>query len=325
MQALQNQTLAALEDNTNALKSVEHQRQSSFLEQASLLSPTLDPPVTLKDDRGKTFAVANDMIDILLLMGKQTNKQLELKSVNPISNKFKINGVDVSLAPNGIKVNGRVNDFSRGFFLFTTNKDVTEKDIRGEGNKIRLFLSDINYNRKRGDTKSNRLKLIRRIETSFAPPRRNPRHHTVDSSSEETFYESGEEVEASGLSKANQRSCHHYLDPNSLKETLEFLILETKASYDGLYDEVLDISKQLLSMNIINQEQLDNFDFNYGKKTKMNKAIREAVSQIRREKIIPLYKDETWSADLIDKSSLSKYNNNYKFMLTVIDIFTKYA
>ena len=59
MQALQNQTLATLEDNTDALKSVEHQRQSSFLEQASLLSPTLDPPVTLKDDRGKTFFVDN--------------------------------------------------------------------------------------------------------------------------------------------------------------------------------------------------------------------------------------------------------------------------
>ena len=170
MQALQNQTLAALEDNTNALKSVEHQRQSTFLEQASLLSPTLDPPVTLKDDRGNTFTVDNDMIEILLVMGKQPNKQLDLKSVDPNSNKFKINGVDVSLAPNGIKVNGRVYDFSRGFALFATNKDVTEKDIRGEGNKLRFFLSDINYNRKRGDIKSNRVKLIRRIETSFAIP-----------------------------------------------------------------------------------------------------------------------------------------------------------
>ena len=28
---------------------------------------------------------------------------------------------------------------------------------------------------------------------------------------------------------------------------------------------------------------------------------------------------------MIDKSSLGKYNNNYKFILTVIDIFTKYA
>ena len=38
-----------------------------------------------------------------------------------------------------------------------------------------------------------------------------------------------------------------------------------------------------------------------------------------------LYKDETWSADLIDKSSLSKNNNNYKFILTVLDKFTNYA
>ena len=49
------------------------------------------------------------------------------------------------------------------------------------------------------------------------------------------------------------------------------------------------------------------------------------ITKFRREKIIPLYKDETWSADLIDKSSLSKYNNNYKFVLTAKDIFTKYA
>ena len=49
------------------------------------------------------------------------------------------------------------------------------------------------------------------------------------------------------------------------------------------------------------------------------------ITKFKRQKIIPLYKDETWSADLIDKSSLSKYNNNYKFILTVIDIFTKYA
>ena len=34
------------------------------------------------------------------------------------------------------------------------------------------------------------------------------------------------------------------------------------------------------------------------------------ITKFRRERIIPLYKDETWSADLIDKSSLSKYNND---------------
>ena len=63
-------------------------------------------------------------------------------------------------------------------------------------------------------------------------------------------------MQASGLTKT---------DPNNLVERLELLILETKAGHDGLYDEMLDISKQLLSTNIINQEQLDNFVFNYGK------------------------------------------------------------
>ena len=50
-------------------------------------------------------------------------------------------------------------------------------------------------------------------------------------------------------------------NPNDLVERLELLILETKAGHDGLHDEMLDTSKQLLSMNIINQNQLDNFVF----------------------------------------------------------------
>ena len=56
-----------------------------------------------------------------------------------------------------------------------------------------------------------------------------------------------------------------------------------------------------------------------------NEVFSPQITKFRRERIIPLYKDETWSADLIDKSSQSKYNNNYKIILTVIDIFTKYA
>ena len=76
------------------------------------------------------------------------------------------------------------------------------------------------------------MKLTRRLETSLALPGRNPRHHTVDSSSEETVHESGEEVEAKGLSKT---------DPNNLIERLELLILETKTGHDGLYDEIKNI------------------------------------------------------------------------------------
>ena len=55
------------------------------------------------------------------------------------------------------------------------------------------------------------------------------------------------------------------VNPNNLVERLELLILETKAGHDGLYDVKLNISKQLLSMKIINQEQLDSFILNKGK------------------------------------------------------------
>ena len=77
----------------------------------------------------------------------------------------------------------------------------------------------------------------------------------VEEEEQETVYETDKQVAASGLSKK---------DPYNLIERLELPILETKAGHDGLY-EMLNISPQLLSMNIINQDQLDNFVSNYGK------------------------------------------------------------
>ena len=103
-QTLQNQTLEAIAYNRNVLKSLETQQQSNSLD---------DRAVTLKDDRGKTFTVDNDMIAILIEMGKQTNNQFQLISVDANSNKFKINGVVVSLVPDGIKMKGKVYDFSK--------------------------------------------------------------------------------------------------------------------------------------------------------------------------------------------------------------------
>ena len=77
MQALQKKTLEALTLNT--------EQQRNFLKLQAALS-------TLKHNRGKIFAVDIDMVDILLPTGKQTNKQFEIESVDPYSNKFKTNG-----------------------------------------------------------------------------------------------------------------------------------------------------------------------------------------------------------------------------------------
>ena len=61
------------------------------------------------------------------------------------------------------------------------------------------------------------------------------------------------------------------------------------------------------------------------KKEIAKEIFSPVLKKFDRIKIIPHYKDECWSIDLIDRSSLSKYNKNYKFIFTIIDNHTKYA
>ena len=37
------------------------------------------------------------------------------------------------------------------------------------------------------------------------------------------------------------------------------------------------------------------------------------------------FKDNTWGADLADMQLISKFNKRFRFLLCVIDIFSKYA
>ena len=62
------------------------------------------------------------------------------------------------------------------------------------------------------------------------------------------------------------------------------------------------------------------------KKKEIAKEIfSPVIKKFDRIQIQTHYKDECWSIDLIDRSSLSKYNKNYKFIFTIIDNHTKYA
>ena len=165
-------------------------------------------------------------------MGAQTNPQLKLELVDLPSRRYKMNGVNITLEQGAFLVRDILYEFSEGFtdFLTKTNASYDDK-VEEDENKIKRFLKDIRYDLGKGDKKSARYRTIKRIikvrDDIFG------------------------------------RRLHG--NPNNLLERLELLILETKAGHDGLHDEVLDISKQLLSMNYINQDQLDNFVFNYGK------------------------------------------------------------
>ena len=61
------------------------------------------------------------------------------------------------------------------------------------------------------------------------------------------------------------------------------------------------------------------------KKEFAKEIFSPVIKEFQRIQIQTHYKDECWSIDLIDRSSLSKYNKNYKFIFTIIDNHTKYA
>ena len=64
---------------------------------------------------------------------------------------------------------------------------------------------------------------------------------------------------------------------------------------------------------------------NQNKKKIVKEIFSPVIKKFQRIQIQTHYNNECWSIDLIDRSSLSKYNKNYKFIFTKIDNHTKYA
>ena len=221
------------------------QAGSQFKETASKIGETLKGT----QDIAPVF-VDTKTAKLLHDMGAQTNPQLKLELIDLPTRRYKMNGVNINLEQGAFLVRDNVYEFSEGFTDFLTKSNVTYDDnVEEDENTIIRFLFDIRYDLGKADKKSARYRTIKRIMGAK------------------------DDVYGRGLnSNPDQRSCHHYVDqgncfadPNNLIERLELLILETKAGHDGLHDEILDISKQLLPMKIINQDQLGNFVFNYGK------------------------------------------------------------
>ena len=187
--------------------------------------------------------VDKDTAQIIHLMSVQSNPKLILRFVNLDIGEFEMNGVKLIYQENAIIVKDNIYELSDEFINFLTNFKIKHGEIEEDENKIKRFLNDVRYDLGKGDKKSARYRTIKRIIGVK------------------------DDVFGRGLNSIpnpnNQRSCHSNQRScdfvNGLIERLELLIPETKVSHDGLYDEMLDISKRLLSMKIVNQEQLDNF------------------------------------------------------------------
>ena len=49
------------------------------------------------------------------------------------------------------------------------------------------------------------------------------------------------------------------------------------------------------------------------------------IKKFKRRKVYARFKDNIWAANLTEMESLSSKNKNVKYLLYVIDVFTKYA
>ena len=56
-----------------------------------------------------------------------------------------------------------------------------------------------------------------------------------------------------------------------------------------------------------------------------NELHKPIIRKFEKRKVYSTFKDNIWGVDLADMQLLSKYNKGIRFLLCVIDIFSKYA
>ena len=49
------------------------------------------------------------------------------------------------------------------------------------------------------------------------------------------------------------------------------------------------------------------------------------IKNLKKRKVYSWFKDNIWGADLADMKLISKFNKAFRFLLCIIDIFSKYA
>ena len=58
---------------------------------------------------------------------------------------------------------------------------------------------------------------------------------------------------------------------------------------------------------------------------KLKNFINPLLKKFKKRKVYSAFKVNIWGADLADMQLLSKFNKGFRFLLCVIDIFSKYA
>ena len=71
-----------------------------------------------------------------------------------------------------------------------------------------------------------------------------------------------------------------------------------------------------------NDNNNNNIKQNYQLANELHKRI---INKFKKRKVYSGFRDNIWGADLADMQLISKFNKGFRFLLCVIDIFSKYA
>src|SRR5690348_10958440 len=70
----------------------------------------------------------------------------------------------------------------------------------------------------------------------------------------------------------------------------------------------------------VTRKNIENFLINQNTYT----LHKDRRVRFKRNKVIAFFKDEQWQADLAEMQRFARLNGNHRYILVVIDVFTKY-
>lgn len=110
------------------------------------------------------------------------------------------------------------------------------------------------------------------------------------------------------------------INPRTLNKLLQDVYYSKNSP--GAYSGTRTVYREAKKKNPrVTLTQVENFLRNQETYT-LHKPVRR---KFPRNKVIPLGLDTDWQADLADMYSLAKYNNGNKYLLTCVDVFSKFA
>ena len=110
------------------------------------------------------------------------------------------------------------------------------------------------------------------------------------------------------------------ISSGSINELLSSIYYDTKnsASFSSIKNLLNEAKKQIKEIKISDVKEWLSKQITYT----LHKPVKR---NFKRNRIIVKKIDEQWEADLVDMREFSAQNNNYNYILTIIDCFSKYA